>query len=80
MSEVNYRALRGQILEPTAQALARDLYDKYSSFGFTPSQVDELLAQGVKPWDADAGAVLAALDAGDDSSSVDSTYANSLEG
>ena len=78
MSEVNYRALRGQILEPTAQALARDLYDKYSSFGFTPSQVDELLAQGVKPWDADAGTVLAALGAGDDSSSVDSTYANSL--
>ena len=78
MSEVNYRALRGQILEPTAQALARDLYDKYSDLGFTPSQCDELLAQGVKPWDADAGAVLAALDAGDDSSSVDSTYANSL--
>ena len=78
--EAFYRALRGQILEPTAQALARDLYDKYSSFGFTPSQVDELLAQGVKPWDADAGAVLAALGAGDDSSSVDSTYANSLEG
>ena len=71
-------ALRGQILEPTAQALARDLYDKYSDFGFTPSQCDELLAQGVKPWDADAGAVLAALGAGDDSSSVDSTYANSL--
>tara|TARA_B100000609_G_scaffold166999_1_gene140090 strand:+ start:203 stop:388 length:186 start_codon:yes stop_codon:yes gene_type:complete len=46
--------------------------------GFTPSECDELLAQGVKPWDADAGAVLAALGAGDDSSSVDSTYANSL--
>ena len=87
--EAFYRALRGQILQPTAPwALARDSDDSLDGScdsgdrvcGFTPSECDELLAQGVKPWDADAGAVLAALGAGDDSSSVDSTYANSLEG
>ena len=86
-SEAFYRALRGQILQPTAPwALARDSDDSLDGScdsddrvcGFTPSECDELLAQGVKPWDADAGAVLAALGAGDDSSSVDSTYANSL--
>ena len=85
--EAFYRALRGQILQPTAPwALARDSDDSLDGScdsgdrvcGFTPSECDELLAQGVKPWDADAGAVLAALGAGDDSSSVDSTYANSL--
>ena len=87
--EAFYRALRGQILQPTAPwALARDSDDSLDGScdsgdrvcGFTPSECDELLAQGVKPWDADAGAVLAALGAGDDSSSIDSTYANSLEG
>ena len=85
--EAFYRALRGQILQPTAPwALARDSDDSLDGScdsgdrvcGFTPSECDELLAEGVKPWDADAGAVLAALGAGDDSSSVDSTYANSL--
>ena len=87
--EAFYRALRGQILQPTAPwALARDSDDSLDGScdsgdrvcGFTPSECDELLAQGVKPWDAEAGAVLAALGGGDDSSSVDSTYANSLEG
>ena len=54
-------------------------YDSFDNIcGFSPSDAEELMCQGVKPWDADAGAVLAALGAGDDSSSVDSTYANSL--
>ena len=84
LRERNYRELRGNILKPEV----RDSHDSLDGScdsgdrvcGFTPSECDELLAQGVKPWDADAGAVLAALGAGDDSSSVDSTYANSLEG
>ena len=90
MSEVNYRALRDDILARRDLKLDGDS-DHDDSLdgscdsddrlcGFTPSECDELLAQGVKPWDADAGAVLAALGGGDDSSSVDSTYANSLEG
>ena len=85
--EAFYRALRDQILQPTGH-FARDSDDSLDGScdsgdrvcGFTPSECDELLAQGVKPWDAEAGAVLAALGGGDDSSSVDSTYANSLEG
>jgi hypothetical protein len=34
--------------------------------GFSPSDVEELACQGVKPWDDDAGDVLAALYGGDD--------------
>ena len=47
--------------------------------GFTPSECDELLAQGVKPWDADAGAVLAALGGGDDWSSDDSAEMEKIQ-
>lgn len=59
-----------------AEALAPDLifdgddddFEDYiedllsGSHGYTQSQVEMLLCQGVKPWDDDADAVLAALD------------------
>lgn len=38
-----------------------DYGDDYGPFGFTEDDAYELLCQGVKPWDDDAGAVLAAL-------------------
>ena len=50
-----------------------DSYDSYEAYdsegscsgdricGFSPSDVEELACQGVKPWDDDAGDVLAAL-------------------
>lgn len=45
-------------------------YDSYDSgdniCGFSPSDAEELLCQGVRPWDDDAGDVLAALNYDDD--------------
>ena len=89
MSEVNYRALRDDILARRDLKLDGDS-DHDDSLdgscdsddrlcGFTPSECDELLAQGVKPWDADAGAVLAALGGGDDSSSDDSAEMEKIQ-
>ena len=42
-------------------------YDSFDNIcGFSPSDAEELMCQGVKPWDDDAGDVLAALYGGDD--------------
>ncbi|KAA1476438.1 hypothetical protein DENSPDRAFT_807198 [Dentipellis sp. KUC8613] len=38
-----------------------DMEERMMNYGFTNDDVEELLAQGVKPWDDDAHAVLAAL-------------------
>ena len=38
-----------------------DEEDDGGCFGFSGADVEDLLAQGVKPWDDDAGAVLAAI-------------------
>ncbi|KAJ7107004.1 hypothetical protein C8R44DRAFT_858094 [Mycena epipterygia] len=43
-----------------AQAQA-ELEQRMANFGFTDYDLNELMSQGVKPWDEDAGAVLAAL-------------------
>ena len=41
-------------------------YDSFDNIcGFSPSDAEELMCQGVKPWDDDAGDVLAALYGGD---------------
>ena len=37
-------------------------YDSFDNIcGFSPGDAEELMCQGVKPWDDDAGDVLAAL-------------------
>ena len=41
-------------------------YDSFDNIcGFSPGDAEELMCQGVKPWDDDAGDVLAALYGGD---------------
>jgi hypothetical protein len=43
-------------------------------FGFSASEVDDLAAQGIHPWDSDAGGVLAALYGDDDEYGDDEEY------
>ncbi|KAG2492427.1 hypothetical protein HYH03_009370 [Edaphochlamys debaryana] len=38
-----------------------EMDERYENMGFTRDELDDLLCQGVKPWDDDAWDVLAAL-------------------
>jgi len=58
---------RGRSRSRSRDGASYDSYDSGDNIcGFSPSDAEELLCQGVKPWDDDAGDVLAALNYDDD--------------